>query len=324
MLELRSVNLSHWRRHAWLNRLQTVLLLGAMAGFLALLGYLLWGSDGLLPLLALGAVFAIFNPAASPRLVMHLYRARPIAAWEAPQLRDALSELARRAGLARTPGLYYVPSRIVNAFAVGSAGDAAVAVTDGLLRALGPREIVAVLAHEMSHIRSNDLRVMGLADIISRLTSLLSLVGQFLLILNLPLILWADVAIDWFAIALLVFAPHVAMLAQLGLSRTREFDADLDAARLTGDPEGLASALAKIERLQGSLFERLMLPGMRLPDPSWLRTHPPAEERIARLLALASDTGARRSEGPEPGWWDRSDRSRRARRPRYHATGLWY
>jgi heat shock protein HtpX len=324
MLELRFVNLSYWRRHAWLNRLQTVLLLGAMAGFLALLGYLLWGSDGLLPLLALGALFAFINPAASPRLVLHLYRARPIAAWEGPQLLDALAELSRRAGLGRPPGLYYVPSRIVNAFAVGGARDAAVAVTDGLLRALAPREIVAVLAHEMSHIRSNDLRVMGLADIISRLTSLLSLVGQFLLILNLPLILWSDVAINWFAIALLVFAPHVSMLAQLGLSRTRELDADLDAARLTGDPAGLARALAKIERLQGSLFERLMLPGMRLPDPSWLRTHPPAEQRIARLLALASDADARSSDGPGPGWWESSDRSGLERRPRYHASGLWY
>jgi heat shock protein HtpX len=176
----------------------------------------------------------------------------------------------------------------------------------------------------MSHIRSNDLRVMGLADIISRLTSLLSLVGQFLLILNLPLILWSDVAINWFAIALLVFAPHVSMLAQLGLSRTRELDADLDAARLTGDPAGLARALAKIERLQGSLFERLMLPGMRLPDPSWLRTHPPAEQRIARLLALASDADARSSDGPGPGWWESSDRSGLERRPRYHASGLWY
>jgi len=318
------VKLAQWRRHAWLNRLQTVLLLAAMAGFLALLGYLLWGGEGLLWLLLLGAVLPLVNPVASPRLVLHLYRARPIAPWEAPQLVDAVAELARRAGLARAPRLHYVPSRIVNAFAVGTRHDAAVAVTDGLLRALAPREIVGVLAHEMSHIRNNDLRVMGLADVISRLTSLLSLLGQFLLIVNLPLILWSQVTIDWFAIALLVFAPHLAILAQLGLSRTREFDADLDAAQLTGDPEGLARALARIDRLQGSFLEQLMLPGMRLPEPSWLRTHPPTEERVARLLALEAEHAGGGPLPPDLFADVLRGRPDVARRPRYHAGGLWY
>ncbi len=318
------MNLAHLRRHAWLNALQTVLLLVAMAGFLALLGYLFAGTDGVLILLVVGAALALVNPVASPQFALRLYRARPVPAWEAPDLVQALEILAERAGLPAAPRLYYVPSRIVNAFAVGTARDSAVALTDGLLRALGPREIVGVLAHELSHIRNNDLRVMGLADLISRLTATLSLLGQFLLVLNLPLILWSDVAIDWFAIALLVFAPHIAVLAQLGLSRTREFDADLDAALLTGDPEGLARALAKIERLQGSFFERLMLPGMRVPDPSWLRTHPPAEQRIERLLAFAADERLRNDHVLRYDWPEHRGVSGTARRPRYHASGLWY
>ena len=88
-------------------------------------------------------------------------------------------------------------------------------------------------------------------------------------------------------IPLLVFAPQITTLLQLALSRAREFDADLDAAGLTGDPNGLASALAKLERYQRSAWEQILIPGYRLPQPSVLRTHPPTEERVARLQRLS-------------------------------------
>jgi len=134
-------------------------------------------------------------------------------------------------------------------------------------------------------VRDNDLWVMGLADMFSRSTSLL-LLGQFLLLLNLPSILFSQGMVSWWAILLLIFAPNLSALAQLALSRTREYDADLSAARLTGDPECLAGALAKIERLQGGWLEQILLPGRRVLEPSLLRTHPDTEERIARLMAL--------------------------------------
>jgi len=125
-------------------------------------------------------------------------------------------------------------------------------------------------------------------------------------------------------VLLLIFAPQLAVLAQLGLSRTREYDADLNAAALTGDPEGLASALVKIEGRQRRLLD-LLLPGWGLPEPSWLRTHPPTEERIRRLLALAPREGVwlpgSRAEWP-PGVPVVA--SLPARRPRYHVSGLWY
>lgn len=315
-----------WMHNAWRNRVQSLLLLLFMGGFLGLLGWVLWGSIGL-ALLLLAGLFAVFaNPSFSPRLVMRLYGARRLDSREFPELHYLVAELSRRADLPRQPDLYLVPSRVLNAFAVGAPGRSALALTDGMLRTLARRELVGVLAHEVSHIHNNDLWVMGLADLLSRATSMLSLLGQFLLLLNLPLILLAGVSINWWAIVLLIFAPHVSALAQLALSRTREYDADLNAARLSGDPEGLARALARIEQAQGGWMENILLPGRRVPEPSLLRTHPPVEERIRRLLSLApQDTGFTPVQPsvtplrPRPGLGPLVSRA-----PGWHLNGLWH
>ncbi len=321
------IDARQWRWHAWRNRFQSLILLLVMGGFLALLGSLLWGDEGLVVLLALGLVGVAFNPSFSPRLVMRLYGASPISPAQAPELWRIVAELSDRAELSHRPDLYYVPSHMLNAFAVGSRDRAAIAVTEGLLRTLETRELVGVLAHEISHVRHNDLWVMGLADMFSRATSLLSLMGQFLLLVNLPLILFGGVSIGWPAIALLIFAPNLSALAQLALSRTREYDADLGAAWLTGDPDGLASALLKIERVQGGWLERIFMPGRHVPVPSLLRTHPPTEERVARLMELKPRLADRPRvtvadervsvEGP-------AGRRRATRPPRWHIHGLWY
>ncbi|WP_065286516.1 zinc metalloprotease HtpX, partial [Acinetobacter nosocomialis] len=195
-------------RHRWLNRLQTALLV----------------------------------------LTLRLYGARPLHPNEAPDLWAVLRELAARAGLPAVPVPHYVPSGVVNAFATGTKHHAAIALTDGLLRSLTPRELTGVLGHEIAHIANEDLRVMGLADSISRLTHLLALLGQIMLLFSLPALLWGTVAIQWPALLLLAVSPQLALLAQLGLSRVHEFDADRLTAELTGDPQGLALALAKIER----------------------------------------------------------------------------
>ncbi|MGR9105824.1 MAG: zinc metalloprotease HtpX [Gammaproteobacteria bacterium] len=315
-----------WRQHAWLNRLQSLLLLAVMAAFLALLGWILWGIEGIAVLLTAGAIGVLFSPTIVPRLMMRFYGAIQVGAQQAPELWTAVSRLAERAGLEKDPDLYYVPSRIVNSFAVGSRKRSAVAVSDGLLRQLDLRELVGVLAHEISHIRSNDLWVLALADMFSRMTSALSLIGQILLVLNLPLILVSNVAINWFAILLLIFAPNLSALAQLALARTREFDADLNAVRLTGDPDGLALALAKIESGQGGWWERILMPERRLPQPSLLRTHPDTGERINRLMALKREAIG----GNRPAFGRDFFEARRAfgepvlRPPRRHFTGLWH
>jgi len=297
-----------------------------MGGFLGLLGWLLWGPAGVLILVLGGALGVLLNPSLSPLWVMRLYGAVRLGPESAPGLMEALRELAGRAGLPAVPALYYVPSRMLNAFAVGSPRQSALAVTDGLVHRLSPRELLGVLAHETSHIASNDLWVMGLADMFSRTTSILSLLGQFLLLLNLPLLVFAEVSINWPAILLLIFAPTLSALAQLALSRAREYDADLGAVRLTGDPEGLALALAKIERVQGGWMERIFMPGRRVPEPSLLRTHPQTEERVARLMSLRPP--GKTPPGPggpnQAGGYHATLGGPVTRPPRWHVTGLWH
>ncbi len=257
---------------------------------------------------------------------MRLYRATPLTPEQAPALYHSVVELGRRAGLPRIPTLYYLPSRMVNAFATGTQKRAAIAVTDGLLRSLDSREAIAVLAHELSHIQHNDMRVMGLADLFSRLTSTLSLFGQLLLLLNLPLLIFSNAAINWFAILILIFAPNLSALAQLGLSRTREYAADLNAALLTGDPEGLARALIKIERQQGSFLEQIILPGRHTPEPSLLRTHPPTRERVRRLRELQLPPGAGPPAPPARSTFIPNPLLDHpvTRPPRWHINGLWH
>lgn len=321
-----ALDLDNWRQHAFANRMQTVLLLIVIGGLMLLLGYLLWGIDGLVILAFAGVLLLLFNPRLTPQLIMRLYGAYPLSSRQVPLLHAAVLELSRRADLLVAPTLYYIPTRILNAFTVGNRNNASIALSDALLRTLNDEELIGVLAHEISHIRNNDMSVMGLADMFSRLTNLFSLFGQFLLFLNLPLILLTDASINWFAILLLIVSPHICALAQLGLSRTREYNADLNAARLTGDPEALAKALIKIENAQGGWLEKLFFPGRKIPEPSLLRTHPPTEERVKRLmelkiperfhpLQLILSRGALH---------DFLDLERVNRRPQWHIGGLWH
>jgi len=305
------------------NLLQSTLL---VAGMGALLGYLAWILGGpflgmLAILLALAAW--VLTPLLSPPLVLRIFHGRPIAPSAAPRLYAVLKALAQRAGLPTVPTLYYVPSDVMNAFAVGDQQSAVVALSDGLLRRLTLEELAGVLAHEVSHISSNDLRVMSFADLIERFTRLLSLLGQLLLLINLPLLLFSEYRIHWVAIAILIFAPTINALGRLALSRNREYNADLEAARLLGRPEPLAKALAKMEQFQGRILEQFIGPGQRLPDPSLLRTHPPTQERVRRLLALRKSP-----QYPPlvPGIGERHHGllASAPLRPRWHRNGLWY
>lgn len=308
-----------WQQHRLVNRLQSTLLMIALLAICALAGALLFGLPGLWGALGASLCALLLEPAAAYGLTLRLYRARPIAPDEAPELWALLDELARRAGLPSVPVPHYVPSATVNAFATGSPRRSAIALTDGLLRALEPRELAGVLAHEVAHIAHNDLRVMALADYISRLTSLLALVGQLLLLAALPLYLTGMAELNWSGLLLLIAAPHLALLAQLGLSRVREFAADLSAARLTADPTGLATALARIERLSRS-WRSWLLPGWGNPQPSWLRTHPATEERIRRLLELSPSAEPPRYRTPIRFVARLPSVDRR---PRWHPGGYW-
>ena len=305
-------------RHRWLNRLQTALLVLTLLGIAAVAGSLLLGDGGLWLALAAAGFTLLLEPAAASGLTLRLYGARPLYPDEAPDLWAVLRELAARAGLPAVPVPHYVPSGVVNAFATGSKHHAAIALTDGLLRSLTPRELTGVLGHEIAHIANEDLRVMGLADSISRLTHLLALLGQLAIVLSLPALLLGVTEVNWPALLLLAVAPQLALLAQLGLSRVREFDADRLAAELTGDPHGLASALAKIERVSRS-WRAWLLPGWGNPEPSWLRTHPATAERIERLLELAPPPAM----PPFPSARFDPEVTVSPRPPRWRTGGLW-
>jgi heat shock protein HtpX len=173
-------------------------------------------------------------------------------------------------------------------------------------------------------VRNNDLAVMGLADVMTRFTQTLSYLALFLAFFHLPRILAGEGDLTLMALVILYLAPSIGSLLQLGLSRTREYDADLEGAFLTGNPRGLVSALRKLERYQGRFWEDLVfpLPGRRIPQPSLLRSHPTTEERVERLLALEGRPTLPPIEvAPEP---MAALAGATAQHPRTRWPGVWY
>lgn len=290
------------RRGRLINAVHTWLLLAGSLVLLIACAYTLAGPAGIAYALVFGGISLFAIRRISPQMVLAMYKARPVTRAEFPQGLAIVEELARRAGLPAAPKLHVIPSRMMNAFAVGRREAAVVAVTDQLVRALTARELTGVLAHEISHIRNEDLKVMALADTVSRFTSLMSTIGIVSLLFNITwLASGAPPQVPWLGVLVLLVAPTVGGLLQMALSRTREFNADLGAAMLTGDPEGLAHALVKLEKAQGKVWENLILPGGRIPDPSILRTHPLTEARVARLHALKDACAVVAKGGQMPG-----------------------
>jgi heat shock protein HtpX len=288
------------RRQRVRNRVQGLVLLGGMVLTLALAAWLLFGTEGLVWVLVLGVLSLSLRPRMRPDWVLRMYRARPLGPAAAPGLHRVVAVLARRAGLPRAPTLYHVPSSMLNAFAVGGPDDAAIGVTDGMLRTLDGRQLTGVLAHEMSHIRSDDLRIMTLADTVSRLTHVIAYVGLLLLVLFGVQMLMAGTVRPFLTALVLIAVPTVVTLLQAALSRAREYDADLAAVELTGDPLGLAAALRTIGGQEGRVWERIMVPHGRTPDPLLLRTHPPTDERVRRLRQLAPSDAPPVQPPPDP------------------------
>ena len=313
------------------NRLQSILLIMAMATILSVVGFLLMGRWGLVLAIGLTIVSVAISSRMSVGWVMRTYRARQILPHEAPALFASFARLAERADLEHHPKLFYVPSRMPNAFAAGNGKNSAVAITDGLVRMMNLRELEGILGHELAHLMHRDTKVMSLADAMSRLTSSACRIGFFLLMIAGFMAMFGEGIGLWFwiAFAILFFSPTLMILLQLALSRSREFNADLGAVQLTGDALGLASALNKLEKLSsgGSFWQRVLQPGQRRSQPAMLRTHPPTEERIRRLLEHADQSELVQSVvSPE-------SRTRRIRvemprvrvRPRYHViSGLWH
>lgn len=254
------------------------------------IGWLLLGNVGVVLAIAISIYNLVFGPTVSPRAILRAYHAQPLTPYEAPQLIELFSALVERADLSHPVQLWYVPSQVPNAFAVGSGNNAAVAVTDGLLRLMNERELSGVLAHEIAHVKHKDTTVMGIADTMGRIAAGIARLGLLVLFLGLPTLLSdASVARTFFAGCLMMVTPFVVFLLQMALSRSREFNADLGAVSLTSDPLGLASALQKLEQLQqgGWLGRVFKNKGFNI-EPSWIRSHPATKDRVRELEEVAA------------------------------------
>ncbi|MDO9422639.1 MAG: zinc metalloprotease HtpX [Methylobacter sp.] len=310
--------------HKLKNFVHTLALFLCMGAIFSLVGFILAGVEGILWATFLGVLILVVSPNIPPYLIFSMYKGKLLSANNAPDLYRITRELAARADLPSPPALYYLPSRLMNAFSVGTSENSAIGLSDALLNTLSMRELIAVLAHEISHIQHNDVRVMTYADIISRITNTLSLAGFLLIFINLPLYFLGLVTISWFALGVLIMAPTLMSFLQLLLSRIREFDADRQAVLLTGDPEGLAMALSKLEAYETSILDILFGRGHSASIPSILRTHPDTEERIDRLLRLKGLPNQALKYSNHDRFAVPVHYQKSVRKPRWHLGGFWY
>lgn len=270
------------------NLWQGWLLLAVMGALLGLIGWTLAAGWGLLLALACMLAFTRMVPHITTAMLLRIYGARPLDPQQLPGLYEYIGVLAHRAGLERTPNLYLFQSDQPHALAMGHPDSAGIAISDALLRRISARELGGVLAHEIAHIAHDDLEIMGLADLFGRMTLLLCYAGQLLLLVSLPLWLLVEVEPPWQAILLLIAAPLLSTLSQLALSRTREYAADAKAAALTGDPQGLAYALRRLD----ALSSRMPWPAGRSPvGRNLFSGHPPTASRVAQLAGIAAADG---------------------------------
>ena len=317
---------SHAREHDRSNQFQSGLIIFAMFALLCAAGFVLWGGLGVLMAAAFSAFTVLSVRRASPKMVLKMYKAKALGPRDLPELQEMFDRLVERADLEHKPTLYYVPSKMLNAFATGRGNQTVVAVTHGLLDKMNNREIGGVLAHEISHIKHKDVWVMSLADAFSRLTRLMGQIGQIMLFLSLGALLFGkQIPVPLICVAVLLFAPMASGLLQLALSRSREYEADYGAAQITGDPHALASALKKVDQAHTSWLKKVVMPGRKTPEASLLRTHPPTDDRVERLMAMkdlqelpSQMEVPRRMVNPPAKYVV-------VRRPRWHiVSGLWY
>jgi len=278
------------------NMLKTTLLLGLMTGLIMAIGQLLGGSSGLIIAFAFAAIMNLGSYWFSDKLVLKMYRARPVEMHDAPKLYEVVQNLAVKAQIPM-PKLYVIDSPSPNAFATGrNPQHAAVAVTSGILQMMDNTELEGVLAHEISHVRNRDILISSIAA---------TMAGAIMMIATMAR--WAAIFGGFQRdereggggilglLALAILAPLAATMIQLAISRSREYQADASGAKITHNPLGLASALEKLGRTSGRiplgaspqtahLFIVNPLSGSSMAK--LFSTHPPLEERIQRLRSM--------------------------------------
>ena len=277
------------------NWLKTSLLMAAIVALFGAIGFFIGGQNGMLIALLVAAAMNLFSYWNSDKMVLHMYHAQEVDAHSGGRFYQIVAELAQRAGLPM-PRVYIIDEPQPNAFATGrNPAHAAVAATTGIMNLLSERELRGVMAHELTHVRHRDTLISTLSATVAGAISMLANFGMFFggrdsegRSVNPAL-----------AILVMIVAPLAAMLIQMAISRAREFGADAGGAEISDDPEALASALRKIE----AYAHGVPLPAaeahpetaqMMIINPlsgggiaGLFATHPPTEERVARLLQMA-------------------------------------
>ncbi|HQZ13639.1 MAG TPA: zinc metalloprotease HtpX [Devosia sp.] len=281
------------------NFIRTGALLAGLTALFMAVGYLLGGNTGMMIALGVAVVTNLFSYWNSDKMVLRMQGAHEVSPEQAPDLYRMVEQLAQNAGLPM-PKVYLIETDQPNAFATGrNPQNAAVAVSAGLLRALEPREVAAVIAHELAHVRSRDTLTMAITATIAGAISMLAQFGMFFGGGN-----RRDNPLGGIgALLMIILAPMAAMLVQMAISRTREYEADKDGAEISGDPLALASALDKISQFargtvnvaaernpaMAHLYIINPLSGSRMDN--LFSTHPDTANRIAQLQQIASAMG---------------------------------
>jgi heat shock protein HtpX len=286
-----------------MNTFRTGFLMAAITGLFLVVGFLIGGEAGMFIafLFAAGTnLMAYWN---SDKALLSMYGARPVDESSAPDLVHLVGRLSSAAGLPM-PKVYIVENPQPNAFATGRSPEhAAVCVTTGLLQRVNQEELAGVLAHELSHVKNRDTLTMTMTATIAGAISMLANFAFFFGGRRNPLGLVGILLVT-------LVAPFAAVLVQMAISRTREFEADRSGAELSGRPLWLASALSRIDEAAQRIdnpeadanpatAHMFIINPLHGGISGLFASHPSTEERIARLNAMAAQMG----QGPQPGPW---------------------
>jgi len=274
------------------NTFKTAFLLTALTLLLMFIGRFLGGQNGMLIALIFAAIMNFVSYFFSDKIALAMYRAQPATREALPSVYQIVERLAQKIGIP-TPKIYVIPNDSPNAFATGrNPQHASVAVTQGILKLLNEEELEGVLAHELGHVHNRDILISSIAATIAGAITYLAHIAQWGMIFGGYDRDREDRGGGIAALAMIILAPLAAMLIQLAVSRSREYQADESGAQFTGNPYALANALAKLDTYSKRLPMQadpstahlfIIQPFLGQSLMNLFSTHPPIAKRIERL-----------------------------------------